>query len=438
MRVPISALVILILPSNIRAQDNWPQFRGPGAAAVAKSQLGIQLDPAWKTSLASLGRGWSSPIVWKDRVYLTGVLNEKTPKSRPGLYIEGVFGKSIPGEHEWALACFSLDKGELLWKRTLLKDEAKSAIHFKNTYASETPVTDGERIYAYFGNVGLFCTDMDGKPLWDAKPGTYKTRYGWGTAGSPVLHKGRIYIVHDNEEKSFLVAYDAASGKELFRTPRDEKSNWSTPFLWENKERTELVTTGTNKVRSYDLDGKLLWELQGMSSITIPTPSASADLLYISSGYVLDTLRPIYAVRTGAKGDISLAKEEAGNKSIAWVQRQAGPYHPSPLFYEGRLYVLYDKGFLACYDAATGKEVYGKQRIDPAQDKFTASPVGADGKLFIPSEEGELFVIKAGLKFEVHAKVDLNGEMCLATPALVRDSLIVRTDRTLYRLRGSK
>src|SRR5262245_32378136 len=264
MRSLSTILVSLLMASAVSASETWPQFRGPASAAVAKLDLKGKLEVLWRTPIHDLGRGWSSPIVWKDRIYATAVKNDKTPKSRPGLYIADVFGKTIPGEHEWVLGCFSIDKGELLWTKTLHKGDAPSAIHTKNSYASETPVTDGERIYAYFGNVGLFCTDMNGKQLWDVKPGTFKTRYGWGTASSPALYKNRLFLVHDNEEKSFLAAYDPASGKELYRIPRDETSNWATPFIWENKERIELIASGRNKVRSYDLEGKLLWELEGM------------------------------------------------------------------------------------------------------------------------------------------------------------------------------
>jgi outer membrane protein assembly factor BamB len=214
---------------------------------------------------------------------------------------------------------------------------------------------------------------------------------------------------------------------------RDEKSNWATPLVWENSRGTEIVTPGTGRVRSYDLDGKLLWEFKGMSVITIPTPSAAKDLLYVSSGYVLDGLRPVYAIRAGARGDISLKPGEKANEHIAWCQRTAGPYHPSPLVYGGHVYVLYDKGFLACYDAATGQEVYGRTRIDPGSDKFTASPVAADGKIYCISEDGDTFVIRAGPRFEVLARNPLD-EMCLATPALAGDSLLLRTASRLYRI----
>jgi outer membrane protein assembly factor BamB len=294
-------------------------------------------------------------------------------------------------------------------------------------------VTDGERLYAYFGNLGLFCFDLHGKPLWSKKWGSFKTRLGWGTAASPVLHKGRVFIVNDNEEKSFLAALDAKTGDEVWRVDRQETSNWATPFIWENPQRTEIVTCGSGRVRSYDLDGKLLWEFKGMSTITIPTPSAGAGLLFISSGYVGDRLRPVYAIRPGASGDISLAKDETSNQHIAWCQPQAGPYHPSPLVYGDYVYVLLDKGFLSCYEAKTGKAVYVKERLAADSDKFTSSPWAYNGKVFCLSEDGDTFVVEAGRKFQVVARNGLD-EMCLATPAIVRDSLILRTASKLYRI----
>jgi outer membrane protein assembly factor BamB len=342
-------------------------------------------------------------------------------------------GKVPPGEHRWVVYCFDWKTGKRLWERTAHKGTPGGPIHLKNTYASETPVTDGERLYVYFGNLGLFCYGLDGKELWSKKWGASKTRFGWGTGASPAAHDGRVYVVNDNEEKSFLVALDGATGKELWRIGRDEKTNWSTPLVWTNTQRTEIVTAGTAKVRSYDLGGKLLWELAGMSSITIPTPLAAHGLVYVSSGYILDGRRPLYAVRPGAAGDITLAKDQTGNKHIAWAQRGAAAYHPSPLVVGDYLYVLYDKGFLACYDAHTGKEVYGRQRIDADSDKFTASPWACNGKIFCLSEDGDTFVIRAGPRFEVLGKNALE-EMCLATPALTRDSLIVRTMTKLYRI----
>ena len=201
----------------------------------------------------------------------------------------------------------------------------------KSSYASETPVTDGERVYCSFGNVGVFCFDLDGNEVWKLPVEPHKTRLGWGTAASPVLHRDRLYLVNDNDEDSYLLALDAKTGRQIWRVPRDEKSNWATPFVWENEKRTEIVTPGTGQVRSYDLDGKLLWSLKGMSSITIATPYEHEGLLYVSSGYVLDKSRPIYAIRPGATGDISLKEESTSNDFIAWSQPKAAPYNPTTL-----------------------------------------------------------------------------------------------------------
>jgi len=274
----------------------------------------------------------------------------------------------------------------------------------------------------------MYCFDMNGKPLWSRPFGPYRTRYGWGTAASPVLHQGRVYIVNDNDDQSFVTAIDAKTGQTIWRVDREEGTNWATPFIWENEKRTEIVTSGTKKVRSYDLDGTLLWELRGMSAIAIPTPFAKGGLLYLTSGYVGDQNRPAFAIRAGAKGDIS-----GGSEYIAWSLPQAGPYNPSPLVYGDCYYTLLDRGFLTCHDARTGKEVYGKQRIDPAAGAFTASPWAYNGKIFLLSEDGDTYVVAAGPEYKLLGKNSL-GEMCMATPAIARSSLIVRTDSKLYKI----
>jgi outer membrane protein assembly factor BamB len=243
-----------------------------------------------------------------------------------------------------------------------------------------------------------------------------------------------LYIVNDNEQQSYLAAFDAKTGKEIWRVPRDEPSNWATPFVWENGRRTEIVTSGRRRVRAYDEDGKVLWELGGMSSITIPTPFAKLGLLFLASGYVGDQTRPVYAVRPGASGDISLKPGETANASIAWYLPQGGPYNPSPLVYEDYYYTLLDRGFLTCHDARTGKEIYGRQRIDPAASAFTASPWAYNGKIFALSEDGDTFVIEAGPQFKLAGKNTLD-EMCMATPAIYRSTLILRTASHLYCIR---
>jgi outer membrane protein assembly factor BamB len=305
----------------------------------------------------------------------------------------------------------------------------------KNTYASETPVVDGERVYAYFGNLGLFAYDLEGKEVWSRRVKARPTRYGWGPASSPALHEGRLYIVDDNEEESAIAAIDARTGEDLWRQKRDERSNWATPLVWVTEGRVEVVTCGSGKVRSYDLDGKVIWELAGMSSIAIPTPVARSGLLYVSSGYVMDRMKPVYAVRPGAKGDISLKDDQAANDAIAWSDRQAGPYNPSPLVYGDHFYVLLDQGFLTCREAKSGKPVYGKQRLEAGAGAFTASPWAYGGKVFCLSEDGDTFVVQAGPEYKLLGKNSL-GEMCMATPAIAHGSLFIRTAARLYRIQG--
>jgi outer membrane protein assembly factor BamB len=429
-------MLLLLAVAHANAEENWPRFRGPGGVGIGDDRpLPVQWDKkaniVWQTEVP--GRGWSSPIIWGDRVFVTAVLNDKTPLPRKGLYIQDLLGKVPPGEHAWKLYCFDFASGKLRWERTVHHGTPRGPIHLKNTYASETPVTDGQHVYAYFGNLGLYCFDMDGNPTWSKQLEPKKTRMGWGTGSSPVLDDDRLYLVNDNEESSCLLALDKRTGKEIWRVQRDEKSTWGTPLVWKNKQRTEIVTAGTRRIRSYDQDGKLLWELTGMSSISIPSPVAHDDLIFVTSGYILDPLRPLYAIKPGAKGDISLDSKQASNESIVWRQPLAGPYHPTPLVYRNQVYVLLDRGFLASYDMRSGKEIYAKQRIDETSDKFTASPWAADGKIYCLSEDGDAFVIRAGSKFEVLARNPLE-EMCLATPAVSRGSILIRTMSKLYRI----
>jgi len=329
--------------------------------------------------------------------------------------------------------CIDFNTGGIRWAREVHRSTPTSARRLENSFASETPVTDGERVYAYFGNVGLFCFDFNGKLLWKQPSPAVETRYGWGTAASPILHESRIYLVNDNDTQSYLTAIDKKTGKQIWRVVRDEKSNWATPYIWVNDKRTEIVTPGTGKIRSYDLDGKLLWELGGMSAIAIPTPFSKFGLLYLTSGYVGDQVRPVFAVRAGATGDISLKGDEQSNQYVAWSLRQGGPYNPSPIVYGDTYYTLLDRGFFTAHDARTGKEIYSRQRIDPTAAAFTASPWAANGKLFALSEDCDAFSIQPGAEFKVLGKNSLD-DMCMATPAIARGNLIIRTASKLYRI----
>jgi outer membrane protein assembly factor BamB len=433
-----SPLLFLWIAGAALAADpvaNWPEFRGPGAMGVADNpslpdRWSTNENVAWKIEVP--GRGWSSPIVWGDRVFLTTVASEgEVEPPKKGLYFGGERRETPKATHRWLVLCLDLKSGRELWRREASSGTPLNPLHVKNTYASETPVTDGERVYAGFGNVGMFCYDFEGRKLWSTNWPPVKTRNAWGSAASPVLHKDRLFIVNDNDEKSFAVALDAKTGRELWRVDRDEKSNWATPYVWQNERRTELITPGTRKVRAYDPDGKLLWELGGMSSIVIPTPFSKFGLLYVCSGYVGDKVRPVFAIKPGASGDISLQPGETNNAFIAWSQPAAAPYNPSPLLYGDYFYVLFDFGFLACHDARTGAQMYDKQRIRTEPTSFTASPWGANGRIFALSEDGDTFVFQSGPEFRLLHTNPLD-EMCMATPAMAGDRLLIRTLTKLY------
>jgi outer membrane protein assembly factor BamB len=435
--IVVGFLFVLLTGSGIGAEPsaNWPQFRGPGSLGVAENsnfpdRWSTNENVAWKADIA--GRGWSSPIVWGDRVFVTTVVSEgEMEPPKKGLYFGGE-RKEIPkATHHWLILCLDLASGRELWRQEAHSGAAPTRLHVKNTYASETPVTDGERVYAYFSNVGLFCYDLAGKRLWSTNWPPVKMRNGWGSAASPALHGNHLFIVNDNDENSFVVALDAKTGRQLWRVEREEKSNWATPCVWQNEKRTELITSGTKKVRSYDLDGRLLWEFGGMSSIVIPTAFSKFGLLYVGSGYVGDKVRPLFAIKPGAAGDISLKPGETNNEFIAWYQPTAAPYNPSPLVYGDYLYVLFDFGFLSCHDARKGKEIYDKQRIRPEATSFTASPWAANGRIFALSEDGDTFVFQAGPEYKLLGKNSLE-EMCMATPAMAGDRLLIRTLSKLY------
>ena len=441
-RAPLAgALLLLGAASAIGAglSANWPQFRGAGALGVADhpglpDRWGANENVAWKAEVP--GHGWSSPIVWGERVFVTTVVSEgvvEPPKK--GLYFGGERPEIPQAEHHWLVLCFDLESGRQLWRREAHRGTPPNPHHVKNTYASATPVTDGERVYAGFGNAGLYCYDLEGRKLWSTNWPPVKIRNGWGSAASPVLSDGRLFLVNDNDEQSFAVALEAKTGRQLWRVERDEKSNWATPHVWRNAQRTELITSG-KRVRSYSLDGQLLWELGGMSSIVIPTPCSNPGLLYVSSGYVGDRVRPVFAIKPGAAGDITLKPGQTSNEFVAWCQPTAGPYNPSPLLYGDCFYVLFDFGFLSCHEARTGRQVYEKQRIREGPTSFTASPWAANGKVFALSEDGDTFVFQAGPEYKLLHTNSLD-EMCMATPAIAGDRLVLRTLTKLYCFRQS-
>lgn len=437
--------LICVSVSTGEAQDNWPQFRGETAGVVADNPaLPVSWGPdenvAWRIDMP--GRGWSSPIVWGDHVFVltsTAVTGPEVPIQPIENYRARSLGGAMTAAYiteqteplQWVLYDIDFDTGEVRWERTLHEAVPSLPTHQKSTFASETPVTDGERVYTYMADIGLFAVDFDGNLVWSVEFG-WLPRREWGAASSPVLHDGRLYVVNDNDEQSYVAAFDAATGAELWRTDREEGSNWSTPFVWQNDVRTELVTTGREGVRSYGLDGDLLWQLTGMSTLVIPTPFSDHGLLYINSGYVADENRPVYAIRPGATGDITLPEGSNSNDYIVWSHPQLGSYNPSSLVYGDYHYTLLDRGIMMAYNARTGEELYQRKRIT-AGTLFTASPWAYNGKIFVLSEDGDTFVVQAGPEFSVLGRNSLD-EMTLSTPAVARDSLIIRTATKLYRI----
>ena len=405
----------------------WPQFRGLAAGVVPDDPNLPETwsdteNVVWATDIPGLS--WSSPVITGDHVFVTSATSEDGAT-------DGSYDSN--DEHRWMLYDLSFQTGQIRWQRELHNAPPPMKRHLKNSFASETPVTDGRRVYVYFGSIGLLAAlNMSGETVWRAHVGSFKGRQEFGTAASPVLHGGRLYIVNDNTTSSFLAAFDADTGDEVWRVERDETENWSTPFVWVNEVRTEIVTTGTGGVRSYSLDGDLLWKLHGMSSLVIPTPFAAHDLLFINSGYIADSNRPVYAVRAGASGDITLGEGSTSNDYIVWSHPQLGSYNPSSLVYGDYHYTLLDRGILMCYDARTGQEVYPRQRVT-AGTLFTASPWAYNGKIFALSEDGDTYVIRAGSEFEVLGRNSLD-EMTLATPAFARGSIFLRTASKLYRI----
>lgn len=442
---------------------DWPQFRGPNGTGVAEDTKlpdtwAQDKNVQWKVALP--GVGWSSPIISGDKVFVTTAVSEKQVKPMPqqggrrpggGGGRPGGFGRgrNQPPDavYRWEVYCFDRTTGKELWKTLALERKPTIPSHRTNGYASETPVTDGERVYAYFGMTGLFCFDLSGKLLWKKDLESFPMMAGWGTGSSPVLEGDRLFVQCDNEERSFLAAFDKKTGQELWRVPRDERSGWATPYIWRNQKRTELVAGGGRKVRSYDpATGKVLWELGGVAGRCAASPVGDAERLYVGTGGGRGGRRfgggdedgegmgasgPLFAIRAGAAGDLTLKEGATSNEGVAWFQAKGGPSMASPLVYQGLLYILDQRGgMLSCYDAKTGKPVYTRERLSGARS-FTSSPWACDGKVFCLDDGGQTFIIQAGPTFKVLGKNTIN-EMCWATPAVAAGALFLRGGDHLY------
>lgn len=418
------------------ADDNWPRFRGSNATGVAEDNAGLPTtwsqteNISWVTDVP--GWGWSNPIVWGNKVFLSTVVSEeknRTPDK--GLYLGEGVRDPAKGVHHWMVYCFDLNTGNELWKHEAHTGQPVVPRHPKSTYASETPTTDGQRLYVLFGDLGLYCYDLEGNPLWKQMIEPKKTALDYGAAASPVVHDGRVFVVYDNNEESWIAAFKAESGEQIWKVPRAETHSWSTPLVWKNNLRVEIVVPGKNRNRSYSLDGDLLWEFDGrMSNLVIPSPFSAHGMVYIASGYVGDSHRPTFAIKPGASGNLTSNGEFTNNEFIAWYQGKSSPYNPSQIVYGDYLYTVYDQGFITCHNALTGEEIYGRQRFSPS-GSFTASPVAFNGHLFCLNENGLTYVVKAGPEFEIvgHNVLD---ELSIASPAVVGDKLLIRTASKLY------
>ena len=453
-------LSLVLIAPPIQAAE-WPQFRGPDAGGVAEdAELPGLWSPEtqvhWKVQVP--GAGWSCPVVWMDKIFVTTAVTENQAKpsqtrgggGRGGF---GGFGGGGPPDvmYRWEVHCLDRATGETLWMQVAIEQKPTIATHRTNTYASETPVTDGERVYAYFGMTGLFCYDLAGNLIWKKDLGSYSMMLGWGTGSSPALEGELLFIQCDNEEESFLAAFDKRTGDEKWRVKREEKSSWSTPFVWRNKARTELVVLGST-VRSHDpATGDVLWELAGMNGRCNASPVADAETIYFGGGGFGGGGRgfggrpggqggggqgggrggvPLVAVRAGAAGKISLDVAGGESSFIAWNKASGGPSMASPLLYGGHLYILDQRaGFLTCLDAATGEERY-RERVSDTQG-FTASPWASKDRIFCLDADGQTHVVKAGPAFERLAENRLD-EMCWSTPAVAGDHLLIRTVDNLY------
>ena len=430
------SLVLLLLLASAANADDWTQFRGPRGDGVVREanppeRWGEESNVIWKVALP--GRGWSQPVTAKGRVFVTTAESEKEEKPRRGE--SGIVPDALdPQKHEyrWQVLCLDAATGNVIWNRTVYEGKPRIRKHRSNTYASETPATDGELLIAYFGMTGISCYDFDGNRLWDKDLGALPMQAGWGTGSSPVIYGDAVFVQCDNDKSSFLVALDKRSGNELWRKGRDERSNWSTPYLWKNRLRTELVTTGGKKMRGYDPQtGEVLWEMNatGRSSATAV---GNDELLYVDSvEWFQGSPVRLVAVRAGGAGDISLKEGEKEGPYVAWSITYNTYHNTSPLLVDNCLYMLdQHTGIIRCFDARTGKLHY-QQRI-PEAAGHTASPWTAGGKIYCLDEVGLTSVLASGPKFKLLASNRLDESLFWASAAFTGDRLLLRSMEHLY------
>jgi outer membrane protein assembly factor BamB len=439
------ALVLLRLVPTMAFAQNWPSFRGPTASGVAEGHATPTTWDAvkgtglrWKVPIPGLAL--SSPIVWGDTVFVTtAVSSDASAPFRHGLYGDVEPSKDV-SPHSWRVYAIDKATGRIRWERVAHEGVPRTKRHPKSSQASCTPVTDGRVLVAHFGSEGLFAYDMQGRPLWKRDLGLlntgwfYDPDYEWGAASSPVIYKDLVIVQVDRQEDSYVAAFRLKDGQPAWRTARDEIPSWGTPTVYQGPPRDELITHGTKFIRAYDpLTGRELWRLGPNSEVTTPTPIVAHGLVFITNGY--RGVQPIYAVKPGGSGDLTLAGEATSGPFIAWSTKRGGPYTPTPIVYGEHLYTLGNSGILAAYVARTGERVY-QERVAGKGGAFSASPVAADGKLYLPGEDGDVFVYSAGAKPELLATNPM-GEVLMATPAISDGLLLVRGLKHLFAIGGA-
>jgi len=425
----------IFIGSGRSVAEDWPGWRNDGRGISAEKNLPLTWSEnkgvKWKTPIP--GAGHSSAIVWGSRVYVsTAVAEDPNVESfRGGVYMGGDRRKPDESQYEYMVLCLDAEQGNVLWSKAVATANPRTRRHTKNTYASETPVTDGKYIFVSFGSAGLYCLDFEGSVVWNRDLGVVRVRTGWGTGASPVLFRSTVIVNCDNDDDSYIAAFDKVTGDRVWRTARKEGASWGTPFLFETDSRTIVVTNASRRMRGYDAaTGKLLWECAGGSMITVPSPVATRGLVFLSSGHNLLPNRPLIAVRPDASGDITPARGQSSSQGVVWSLRSAGSYVPSPVAVEEYLYVPQDKGSLTCYEALTGKVVYEGRQLG-VRNTITASPVAGDGRIYVQTEDGDCYVVKQGPEFEILAVNKLDEIFC-ASPAVSAGRIYLRGRKHLY------
>ena len=436
-------LAAVLLPSRASAVDtNWPQFRGPAASGVSDGpppperwDVESGQNVRWRVPVPGLGH--SAPVIWGDRIFLTTAIGDADQALKPGLYGD-IAPAQDEGEITWKVLCYDKQTGKLLWERTARKGVPQVKRHTKASHANPTCCTDGKRVVAFFGSEGLYCYDLDGRPLWNKDFGLLDSGFfsaptaQWGFASSPVLFEDKVVVLADvqpAQKKSFLGLFDAADGKELWRTARRDYPTWGTPTVYREpgpNGRTMVFVNGFRESAGYDFaTGRKLWTLGNSGDIPTPTPVVAHGLVFLTSAH--GRWSPIWAVKLSAEGEITPGVGQEQSPHLAWFVARGGNYMQTPLVVGDHLYACRDNGLLTCYEARTGKELY-RQRLEGLG--FTASGVSAGGRLYFPGEDGRVHVLAAGPAYQPIGVSPL-GEPCLASPAISDGVIYFRTQRHL-------